>query len=99
MGGNINEKNYTIKDDGTITRSRKCPKCGKELFSEGEYCEFCGSKLNLKESTKKKKIWIWILAVLWVISCFLFVKYGLIGMIVCVVLGFALILFLVDTED
>ena len=56
MGGNINEKNYTIKDDGTITRSRKCPKCGKELFSEGEYCEFCGSELNLKESTKKKKI-------------------------------------------
>lgn len=46
MGGNIDAKKYTIKDDGTIVRGKKCPKCGKESCSEGTYCEYCGAKLG-----------------------------------------------------
>lgn len=66
MGENIKENKYAIKDDGTIVRSRKCPKCGKELFSEGKYCEHCGSKIdsNTREKHKGNGWWKWLLLVL-----------------------------------
>lgn len=46
MGGTINDTKFTIKDDGTIVRGRKCPKCGRELISDGDYCEYCGTRIN-----------------------------------------------------
>lgn len=39
------KKKFTIRDDGTIVRGKKCPNCGMELLSEGTYCEYCGAKI------------------------------------------------------
>lgn len=45
MGETIDNKDFAVKEDGTIVRNRKCSKCGKESFSNGDYCEYCGHKL------------------------------------------------------
>jgi hypothetical protein len=42
----IDDKDFKIQDDGTIVRGRKCPKCGKELLSDGLFCEYCGAKIG-----------------------------------------------------
>ena len=46
MGEITGQDNFTISEDGTICRSKKCPNCGKEMFSTGEYCEHCGVKIS-----------------------------------------------------
>lgn len=67
MGGNIDDKKFTIKDDGTIVRGKKCPKCGKELISEGDYCEYCGAKIKGTTSKKgcgKAVLWLFLVAIM-----------------------------------
>lgn len=39
-------KGFVVNENGEIIRNRKCPKCGRSLFSEGGYCEYCGAKIN-----------------------------------------------------
>ncbi len=77
MGENIKEKKYTIKNDGTIVRNRKCPKCGKEMFSEGKYCEHCGAKIESNIPAKKSgnNWWKWLLLV--------FVLVGVVIALIC----------------
>lgn len=41
-----NNRDFVLKEDGTIVRKRICQYCGKESFSTGDYCEHCGGKLN-----------------------------------------------------
>lgn len=44
----------------------KCPKCGKEIADNSQFCEFCGAKLNfvpsieapLKKVQRKSKRWM-----------------------------------------
>lgn len=70
MGESIGNNKYTIKDDGTIVRGRKCPKCGRELISEGDYCEYCGAKIKGETSTSSSKkgcskavLWLFLAAI------------------------------------
>lgn len=66
MGENFGNKDFRINDDGTIVRGRKCPKCGKESYSEGTHCEHCGARMDGNASTPKDghNWWIWLLLVL-----------------------------------
>lgn len=72
MGESIGNNKYTIKDDGTIVRGRKCPKCGRELISEGDYCEYCGKKIDLStannKGSKRKKIFFSSLVIVLLVS-------------------------------
>lgn len=47
MGDFIGNKGYVVNENGEIIRNRKCPKCGRTLFSEGDYCEYCGAKVSI----------------------------------------------------
>lgn len=62
MGGTIGGQKFSITDDGTIVRGRICPNCGKELISEGEYCEYCGAKIRggLSQNNGSKKWVLWM---------------------------------------
>lgn len=71
MGGSTDGQKFSITDDGTIVRGRKCPNCGKELISEGAYCEYCGAKIKgtpsssaPKKSGSKVVLWLFLMAVL-----------------------------------
>lgn len=46
MGEIKGNKGFFVNENGEIVRNRKCPQCGRRLFSEGEYCEYCGAKVN-----------------------------------------------------
>lgn len=46
MGEITRNKGFVVNENGEIVRNRKCPKCGRSLFSEGGYCEYCGAKIN-----------------------------------------------------
>lgn len=64
MGEIIENKSFTLNADGTISRNEKCPNCGKEVYSKGDYCEHCGHKIHLeqaKDYEKKGAIWQFIL--------------------------------------
>lgn len=63
MGENFGNKDFRINDDGTIVRGWKCPKCGKESYSEGTHCEHCGARIDGNASTPKDghNWWIWLL--------------------------------------
>lgn len=65
--GNIKDNNsyYVVNEDGTILRNRKCPKCGGELFSEGDYCEHCGASLSDSKNRNTK----WIISVSVLVLC------------------------------
>jgi hypothetical protein len=66
MGENIENNGFKIKDDGTIIRGRKCPKCGKESYAEGDYCEHCGARMviNTSSGNGNSNWWKWLLLVL-----------------------------------
>ena len=63
MGYDFENKDFKIKDDGTIVRGRKCPRCGKVLYSEGEFCEYCGARIagNTSSENKSNNWWKWLL--------------------------------------
>ena len=31
----------------------KCPKCGKEIANDSQFCEYCGNKINPVKKTQK----------------------------------------------
>ena len=62
MGEIRGDKGFVVNEDGTIVRNKKCPKCGKNLLSEGEYCEYCGTKLD--SSKKQNSKWITVITLL-----------------------------------
>lgn len=47
----------------------KCPKCGKEIANDSQFCEFCGAKVSCGEdkSTDKPKV-KWIQLILGIIG-------------------------------
>lgn len=45
MGEIKGKKGFVVNENGEIVRNRKCPKCGRSLVSEGDYCEYCGAKI------------------------------------------------------
>lgn len=57
-----NDKSFVVDEDGTIVRNMKCPKCGMDLLSEGDYCENCGTKLRDSKSQNSK--WIALVSAL-----------------------------------
>lgn len=77
MGENFDNKDFKIKDDGTIVRGRECPKCGKELYSEGEYCEYCGARIvrNTPSENEIHDWWKWLLLVLMIAGFAIIVIY------------------------
>ena len=62
-----NDKSFVVDEDGTIVRNMKCPKCGMDLLSEGDYCENCGTKLRDSKSQNSK----WIVLVSVLVLCFI----------------------------
>lgn len=46
MGEIKYNKGFVINENGEIVRNRKCPRCGWNLFSESDYCEYCGAKIS-----------------------------------------------------
>lgn len=66
MGEIRGNKGFAINEDGTIVRNKKCPTCGRTLFSEGGYCEHCGTKLN-SGTGKKHSSWLLILVIVGVL--------------------------------
>lgn len=62
-----NDKSFVVDEDGTIVRNMKCPKCGMDLLSEGDYCENCGTKLRDSKSQNSK----WIALVSALVLCFI----------------------------
>ena len=49
----------------------KCPKCGKEIANDSQFCEFCGTKINLvstkSQSPQSRKLWKILTAILCII--------------------------------
>ena len=72
MGEILEEKGFVVHDDGTIIRSKRCPKCGRSLLSEGEYCEFCGAKI-VKSDPSPYNMWIVLLIIVVVLSILAFI--------------------------
>ena len=66
MGEIRYDKGYVVNEDGTIVRNRECPKCGKKLFSEGEYCEHCGIKLDSSKKQNSQRVMVITLLALFV---------------------------------
>lgn len=46
MGEERSNTAFFVNEDGEIIRNRKCPRCGRILSSEGDFCEFCGTQLK-----------------------------------------------------
>lgn len=47
----------------------KCPKCGKEIANDSQFCEYCGTKINLVSTDEKKTksykpIWITLITII-----------------------------------
>ena len=88
----IENKSFTLNADGTISRNEKCPNCGKEVYSKGDYCEHCGHKLHLVQTEDyEKKAEIWQYVVLGISTIF----FGIFG----IVLGFLLRRVIPDTNN
>lgn len=92
MGEIIEYKDFTLNTDGTIVRNEKCPNCGKEVYSKGDFCEHCGHKLHLvKEQDYEKKGAAWQYVVLGITTIF----FGVFG----IVLGFLLHRVVLDSNN
>ena len=37
---------YLLNDDLTVIYAKTCPKCGKQLIPESQYCSYCGEKVS-----------------------------------------------------
>ena len=61
----------------------KCSNCGKEIANDSHFCEFCGTRLELKPNKgtfrKRKFLWILLVAIIcvFVFGWPLYSKYGL----------------------
>lgn len=66
MGETTRNKGFAVNENGEIVRGRRCPKCGRSLFSEGEYCEYCGARIvNITSSGNgSSDWWKWVLSIL-----------------------------------
>jgi uncharacterized membrane protein len=92
MAETIESKDFVVKGDGTILRNEKCPNCGKEVYSKGDFCEHCGHKLHLvKEQDYEKKGAAWQYVVLGITTIF----FGVFG----IVLGFLLHRVVLDSNN
>ena len=88
----IDNKGFDVNTDGTIIRNEKCPNCGKEVYSKGDFCEHCGHKLHLvKGQDYEKKCATWQYFVLAITMIFL----GIFG----IVLGFLLHRVVLDSNN
>ena len=68
MGEYIENENFIVKEDGTIVRGKKCPKCGRVRFSEGDRCEYCRAKNNgdvdsLPKKQNKSVFWVVLMVI------------------------------------
>ncbi len=92
MAETIENKAFVLNGDGTILRNEKCPNCGKDIYSKGDYCEYCGHKLHLvKEQDYEKKGATWQYVVLGIATVF----FGVFG----IVLGFLLQRAVLDSNN
>jgi len=72
MGETTQNKGFVVNENGEIVRNRMCSHCGKALFSDGDYCEYCGAKIveDVPSQNKREKAtWyeILIVVIFWIL--------------------------------
>ena len=49
-------KRQAVRAGNLLSCNMKCPKCGKEIANDSNFCEYCGSSVS--NNHRKKTIWI-----------------------------------------